>query len=240
MATTIRDDALCIRHWDWSETSQTVSLFTREHGVIRGLAKGAKREKSPFSGGIELLTRGEVVAIVRDTGALATLTAWDLTDAYPAIRRSLRAFYVGSYLLDLTHHALTDADPHTGLFDRLCAAFDGLADDPERALLVGQWGVLTETGHAPSPPADVGNGPIWFLPREGVFQGEAAGHDGWRVRPETVALLDYLDHEECPPEGADAVTIERACRLLGSYIRHVLGRDLPSAGSVFGLKGLAE
>ncbi|MFM1832063.1 MAG: hypothetical protein RLZZ461_379, partial [Planctomycetota bacterium] len=24
---TIRDEAICVRHWDFSETSQTVSLF---------------------------------------------------------------------------------------------------------------------------------------------------------------------------------------------------------------------
>ena len=40
---TISDYAICIRRWDFSETSQTVSLFTRESGIIRGLAKGAKR-----------------------------------------------------------------------------------------------------------------------------------------------------------------------------------------------------
>ncbi|MHC4990131.1 MAG: DNA repair protein RecO, partial [Planctomycetota bacterium] len=62
---TIQDQAVCIRHWDFSETSQTVSLLSREHGVIRGLAKGAKREKGTFSGGIDLLTVGEVVAITK-------------------------------------------------------------------------------------------------------------------------------------------------------------------------------
>ena len=61
----IRDEALCIRHWDWSETSQTVSLFTRTHGLVRGLAKGSRREKSNFSGGIELLTRGQALFILK-------------------------------------------------------------------------------------------------------------------------------------------------------------------------------
>ena len=47
---TLKDTAICIRRWDFSETSQTVSLLTREHGILRGLAKGAKREKGTFSG----------------------------------------------------------------------------------------------------------------------------------------------------------------------------------------------
>src|SRR5690606_40070296 len=81
---TITDNAVCIRRWDFSETSQTVSLFTREHGILRGIAKGAKREKGNFSGGLDILTRGEVVAILKPGRELATLTAWQLQEIYPA------------------------------------------------------------------------------------------------------------------------------------------------------------
>ncbi|MCZ6836092.1 MAG: recombination protein O N-terminal domain-containing protein, partial [Planctomycetota bacterium] len=71
---TISDSAVCIRRWDFSETSQTVSLFTHTHGIIRGLAKGAKREKGAFSGGFDVLTQGHLVAIVKPGRDLATLT----------------------------------------------------------------------------------------------------------------------------------------------------------------------
>ncbi|QKK09566.1 MAG: DNA repair protein RecO [Planctomycetota bacterium] len=154
MGTTIRDDAICIRHWDWSETSQTVSLFSCEHGIVRGIAKGSKREKAPFSGGLELLTRGEVVAIVRSNGSLATITSWDLRDAYTGVRRSLRAFYVGSYLVDLLHHAVTDADPHPGLYHRMVEVFETLADRTEESLLRAVGGAgrdRVHPGHAAGP-----------------------------------------------------------------------------------------
>lgn len=241
MGVTIRDDALCIRHWDWSETSQTVSLFTREHGVVRGLAKGSKREKAPFSGGIELLTRGEVVAIVRPSGALANITAWDLSDAYPGVRRSLRAFFVGSYLIDLIHHAVTDGDPHPGLFDRLAEVFGLLGERPEEALVLGQWAVLEETGYAPSlPEAEVTDRATVFLPREGLFlTGDRADGrvEGWRVRAETVELLREIAGGGAPVP-ADAPGLGRAGRLLGSYLRHVLGEELPTMRTVFGEDGL--
>lgn len=243
MATTIRDDALCIRHWDWSETSQTVSLFSYEHGIIRGIAKGSKREKAPFSGGIELLTRGEVVAIVRANGSLATLTAWDLREAYPGVRRSLRAFYVGSYLIDLIHHAVTDADPHPGLYGRMVETLETLAEQPEDALLRGQWAVLRETGYTPSipdTPVEPGE-PVCFLPREGVFltgQAATARPDGWRVRPETLGLLAAHADDQGDHTDPDPPSVSRANRLLGSYLRHVLGEELPSMRPVFGEAGL--
>ena len=86
---TLRDEAICVRHWDFSETSQTVSLFLRDHGMLRGLAKGARRERGAFSGGFDLFTKGEIVAIVKPGRELATLTEWTLLETYPVFRRLL-------------------------------------------------------------------------------------------------------------------------------------------------------
>ena len=41
-----KDQAVCLRKADYSETSQVVTLFTRSHGKIPAMAKGAKRAKS--------------------------------------------------------------------------------------------------------------------------------------------------------------------------------------------------
>ena len=39
--------ALVFRAVEFSETSSVVTLFTRDFGKIRGLAKGARRPKGP-------------------------------------------------------------------------------------------------------------------------------------------------------------------------------------------------
>src|SRR4051812_28677764 len=114
---TITDNAVVIRRWDFSETSQTVSLFTREHGVIRGLAKGAKREQGSFSGGMDLLTRGEIVAIIKSGKDLATLTAWHLQDMFRPLRQNLQANRIALYMADLVHHMIIDHDPHPRVYD---------------------------------------------------------------------------------------------------------------------------
>lgn len=242
---TIRDEALCIRHWDWSETSQTVSLFTREHGLIRGLAKGAKREKGPFSGGLELLTRGEVVAIVKASSDLATITAWDLQESFPAARRSLAAFHVGAYLIDLLHHAVTDEDPHPALYDLVLNALRDLGRSPEWALVAGQWAILGETGHRPEVERDVRTGEslagaarIAFSARlGGLLRDEPAGGEGWGVRPETAAVLAAVAAGRGEP-GGEVDGVARAGRLLAAYARYVLGRELPSVSGLFGEGGL--
>lgn len=253
----IVDQAVCIRQWDWSETSQTVSVLARELGLVKGIAKGAKREKSKFSGGFEVLTRGELQAVVKPSVELATLTAWDLQETFPAVRRSLLSHYAGMYMADLVRHALTERDPHPPLFDALVGALRMLGE-PEmdrRAVLGFQWATLVETGYRPELEVDVvsgtplGEGRTYgFSPRLGGFmmdaadgtRGAAAGGGAvgsgpvWRVRAETLGLLRALPGAGAAAVGVEGEALDRASRLLASYLREILGRELPSMGLLFG------
>lgn len=243
---TIKDEAVCIRHWDWSETSQTVSLFARETGVLRAVAKGSKRENARFSGGLEVLTRGLAIAIVKPGEGLATLTAWDLLETFPAVRRSLPAFYAGMYLADLVHHAVRDSDPHPLLYDAMLTALRDLADPdgPGRAVLRFEWWALIETGFKPEVARDVRTGgelpeaeSYAFVPGlGGLVSDPAAAPGAWMVRRGTVELLRALDSGAFSAPGPAAPsgkTILRAARLLAAYWREVLGLEPPSMRAYF-------
>jgi DNA repair protein RecO (recombination protein O) len=234
---TISDTAVCLRHWDFSETSQTVSLFTREHGVVRGLAKGAKRERGSFAGGIDVLTRGQVIAIVKPGRDLATLTEWHLEETFRVLRRDLEANRAAFYMADVVHNMLTDHDPHPRLFDALCrglGALGGPAPIPA-ALLEVQWAVLEETGYRPELNRDVQTGdpidsdldPLTFDAQAGGLVSDDRPGRGWRVRLETISLLRAVAAGE-PAVTADEIVLGRANRLLAAYCRELIGREIPS------------
>jgi DNA repair protein RecO (recombination protein O) len=241
---TITDQAVCIRQWDWSETSQTVSLFAREQGLLRGVAKGSKRENSRFSGGLEVLTRGEVVAIVKPSSDMANLIAWDLQETFPALRQSLESFYCGMYMADLVQSAVTEHDPHPALFDALLESLRMLGPGQDRSAVLGlQWATLNEAGYRPELTSDVttggplkGSRTYTFLPRMGGFtaaSGSSAG-PAWRVRSETLELLRGLGRGSDALTAAVPETVNRASRLLALYLRDVLGREMPSMDALFG------
>ena len=67
----VRDRCICLRKVEYSETSQIVALFAREHGIIRLIAKGAHRRTkagaSKFDGGVDLLPIADLLkSDVRD------------------------------------------------------------------------------------------------------------------------------------------------------------------------------
>ena len=234
---TVHDDAFCIRVWDWSETSQTVSLFCRSHGVIRGLAKGAKRDDARFSGGFELLTRGQIGMIIKSSDAMATLTSWDLAQTFPGARSNLPAFYSAMAMLDLVHHMVRDHDPHPLLFDALGSCASGLADsDRTVAALTGfLWSVLVESGYRPELDRDVrtstpldSSAPLAFDPKLGGFTRweKGSAEEGWRARPQTLELLRGLAERRFASGGSEDVL--RVGKLLYAYVRETAGVPMPS------------
>lgn len=232
---TITDQALCIRCWDFSETSQTVSLFTRGYGVVRGLAKGAKRQKGAFSGGLDVLTRGEVVAIIKPGRDLATITAWHLIETHRVLRESLAANQAAMYMVDLIHHMIPEHDPHPKLFDAMLEALDSLnqPQNAELTLLNMQWNLLGETGYLPQVQRDARSGSA--LPDEGptlMFSAAAGGlvtdgddADRWGVRRQTVVVLQKLATGARIGSGDDPESLRRANRLLAAYFREIIGSE---------------
>lgn len=160
----IKDQAICVRREDWSQTSQLVVLLTQHHGLVRGLAKGSKRASpsavARFSGGIELLTQGQVLAAVKPTQGLATITEWDLQQPYWHLRQSLAAQRLGLYGADLARSVLADHDPHPNVFTALGVFLDELADPASYgvALLRYQWRVLDDCGYQLQLDQDVVTG----------------------------------------------------------------------------------
>lgn len=241
----MRDEAIVLRRWDWSETSQAALLFCRDHGALRGLAKGAKREKSAFSGGLDPLTRGEVGAIVKPSSELATLTDWNLTEIFPGVRSGARGFLVGHYLADLLRHGVRDADPHPRLWNATVEALRavGSGAESELALARFQWALLEETGYRPDATALEGDadalsrpdGAWVYDPHRGAVApagGRAFGGESWAMRTDTAAMLLAMSKGEALTRGPE--TVERMNRFLASCIRWSFGEPLATMDRLFG------
>lgn len=238
-----KDQAICIRHIDWSETSQVVVLLTQAHGKLRGLAKGSKRQSPSsvqrFSGGIELLTMGQVVAVTKSTAELATLTEWDLQNDYHYLRRDLKAQQLAMYAADLCNAILADEDAHPGAFDVMSAflAELGSKGDHPGALLRFQWALLQDCGYRPELDRDVRLGDALGQSKAYTFDPIAGGltvENGvadWRVRKQTVSLLRMLSAGKSINE-VDADSVGRANRLLCVYARAILDKELPTMRKV--------
>ncbi len=114
-----KDMAICIRTVDYSETSQIVVFFTREHGKISAIAKGSKRPKSVFGGPIEIFSYSKIVFTDTGRDKLATLTELEYNDSATGAGLYKNMFVLNCCLLasELLTKLTDDYDPHPELFD---------------------------------------------------------------------------------------------------------------------------
>lgn len=122
--------AIVVRGTDWSETSRIATLFTREFGKVRALAKGGRRLKSNFDVAFDLLTVCEVV-FIRKASGLDLLTEARMNEQFPALRQNLPALYAGYYVAELLADGTQDYDPHVPLFDAAIQTLRSLGRDDE-------------------------------------------------------------------------------------------------------------
>ena len=114
----LKDQAICIRAVDYSETSQVVTFFARNHGKVGAIAKGAKRPKSAFGGPIEPFSYGDLVLADSPSTRLATLTEFQPRfDVVRGLSGSLPALHAALLASELLDKLTQDRDPHPGLYE---------------------------------------------------------------------------------------------------------------------------
>lgn len=140
-----RQPAFVLARHPYAESSLIIDAFTREHGRVALLAKGARRLKSPNRG----LLQAFVPLAVDWSGRreLVTLTRAEPVAPYRPL--SGRGWMCGWYANELVLRFVQRADAHEGLFDAYERLVARLADgeDPEWSLRLFETALLRDVGY---------------------------------------------------------------------------------------------
>jgi DNA repair protein RecO (recombination protein O) len=130
-------EAIVIRLTRLTETSLIVHWFTETHGLVKTMAKGARRARSPFSGQIDLFFGGEVAFIHAKHGELHTLCEVAVRHWREGLRKNYTSTLLAAYCCQLLETAVEPEHPEPELHDLLKRALDHLDHTPpsQRALL---------------------------------------------------------------------------------------------------------
>ena len=246
-----QDRCICLRKFEYSETSQILTLFAREHGLLRVIAKGAHRRtkagSSKFDGGLDLLDTGRAVFTFDPGKELNTLTEWHLDEGHLSLRRSLRGMLLAQYAAELTSLLFEEHDPHEAMFDRLAETVGELATPrAEEAFLAFQLDLLREAGYLPElracaecglPAGDGGHadGGAYFSPNRGGVvcrNCEGAVPDRLEIDPRLLRLVGGV--LRLPRSNGSLQRLPRLTRhqtdplnrVFADHVEHTLGKRL--------------
>ena len=129
MATGYQDQALVLRKWPVHEADEIVSLFTREGGRIRGVAKAAAKSRRRFGGALEPMTFVTASYVEKPKQELVRLDACEviaspLSDPVNYARAAALSFYA-----EVLEEAMPDHDPHEAAFRLTLAVLEHTGND---------------------------------------------------------------------------------------------------------------
>ena len=176
------EPAFVLHNYPYRETSLVIEAFTRHHGRIGLVAKGARRPKSALRG--TLMAFQPLLLGWGGRGELRGLHSAERQGGVPQLKGLglMCGFYLNELLLKFLHRD----DPHEGLFDLYAEAVTALAGDKEfsatlrrfEKLLLGELGyALTLDREAQTGKPIVASGRYTYVIEHGpvaIRNGETA------------------------------------------------------------------
>src|SRR5215468_2707066 len=90
---------LVLHRLNLGETDKILTLYTREHGKLSAVAKGARRAGSRLSGATELFTDSKFLLATGKT--LDIVTQCEIRESFPALRNDLERLARATYFCEL-------------------------------------------------------------------------------------------------------------------------------------------
>ena len=111
--------AIVLRTFDYGESDRIVSLYTKDFGRLRMIAKGAKRSHKRFGSGLELFTHIQAFFADRENRGLARLERCQIITAFQQIAEDIRRAVFGAYMLELVDTLTPEREQHEEIFSLL-------------------------------------------------------------------------------------------------------------------------
>jgi DNA repair protein RecO (recombination protein O) len=218
----IEDQAAFILHsYPFRETSLLLEVFSRNHGRLAMVARGARRPRSALRG--VLMNFQPLRLSWFGKGEVRTLHAAEWQGGQPQLQGTalLCGFYLNELLLNLTARD----DPHESLFDYYQYTLQRLAHERDHAATLRNFEkhLLQELGYALLLDQEAGGGrPVEADGRYRYVIERGVLRDGPDA-PEGVTLAGKTLLDMTADDYGDPVSAQQAKQLMRTLLNHYLG-----------------
>lgn len=237
-----KTEAVVLKQMPLGEADRILTLFSRDLGKLRTVAKGVRRANSRLTGHLELLMRVHVsLAQGRD---LDVVTEAETIQSFRGLREDLHRLSMALYLAELVDSFSQEQSANEELYQLLLDALGWLAEgeQPDHLLAYFELRLLEYSGFRPELHwcvecrAELKPGDHFFAcGRGGVLCPDCRTRSTDAMLPaplNAMKVLRFLQREDYAKASSlkvPAQVVEDMERLLRSYIRYLLERDLKSA-----------
>jgi DNA repair protein RecO (recombination protein O) len=239
-----RANVIVLKHTDYGEADRMLTLYSRERGKVRALAKGVRKTRSRKAGHLEPFTRASL--------QLATGRNWyvvsqaEAQETYNKLRESLEAIGRASYVVELVDKFTYEEEQNEPLYRLLAQTLNRLNnDDPPEVVvryyeirLLDYLGFRPELGHCVVSSEQIQPEDQYFSASLGGVVTPAHGRGLSGATPISMQALKYMRHFQrssyqdalramIPPNIQSELEI-----VMQHYITYLLERGLNTPGFI--------
>lgn len=135
----IETESLVLKTYNLAEADKIVVLLTRDHGLVRGVAKGAKRLKSKFGSGLEPFSIVQATYLQKENIELVNVQKIELVRSNFASAGNPDFLQKFSYLGDLLVSFLPPHEPNEKIYRMTKACLETAAADSTTLAATGVY-----------------------------------------------------------------------------------------------------
>jgi DNA repair protein RecO (recombination protein O) len=196
----LRVEGIILQHSDWGEADRLLTIYTRELGKVRVLAKGVRKPRSRKAGHIEPFTR--TVLLLARGRDLFILTQAESIEPYSIIKEDLVLLGYASYIIELLSSFTYEEEENQSLYRHVVNALSRLnrGDDPNLVIHYYEIRLLDLAGYRPrlftcaKCEIEIQAEDQFFSASQGGVMCPKCGRGSPDSRPITMDTLRYLRH----------------------------------------------
>ncbi len=245
-----RTEVVILRRQNFGEADRLLTVFSKDRGKLRVIAKGVRRPRSRKAGHLEPFTR--VQLMLARGRELDIITQAEAMDPYSRICEDLLRLGQAAYVVELLDAFTIDRDENSALYRLLVNTLERLSAgaDPEIVLRYYELRLLEVSGYRPELFRCLGCGEEvhpedqFFSPQEGGVICKHCGQERMGVRRMSLNALKVLRYYQrntfayVSSVHIRAQTHEELRALMEEYLSYILERKLNSPGFLRRVRGL--
>ncbi|MFO8091383.1 MAG: DNA repair protein RecO [Desulfatiglandaceae bacterium] len=172
-----RSKAVIFRTWEFGEADLLVSFFTSDLGLLKGVAKAARKSKKRFVNCLDHFSLVDLEYEPRRASELYLIRSGKLIEGYGGIRGDFQAFSLAGYLVELTEALFPGQVAAPEIFNLLVDILGAIDRGNDRTLLriVFEARAMTLGGYAIGLDRCSGCGREYQRKGKAVFDPEKGG-----------------------------------------------------------------
>ncbi len=204
-----QSEAFILHSFNVGEQDKIVVFFSRDKGIIRGVAKGARKFGNRFGSSLEPLSWVKIFYYEKERKELVTVSNCDIIESFFEIQKDPQIHFTLSFFAELVEEFFPTRAVEDSLFRLLISVLQAIRDGGEINLLTAYFeawflkinGLLPDLKKCKKCQKDITNFGWLSSKKDGLYCSRCASHKKEKIMPSQATFLQWV--KKNPPPKKD-------------------------------------